>query len=147
MLYPWWVGPANLTKHLLIARFYNLVAFGHKELWQPLAAIHIGSTKSVCSVASFGVSIEFPDPGAVLGPISRTGGTGKAILDIREFARRAILDSWTSPTTPRAAPQSTPGQQRQPNFSVTILPVFGGKCDSESPQATMAAFGREYVSL
>ena len=31
-------------------------------------------------------------------------------------------------------------------LSVTILPVFGGKCDSESPQATMAASGREYVS-
>ena len=36
--------------------------------------------------------------------------------------------------------------RKMSKLSVTILPVFGGKCDSESPQATMAASGREYVS-
>ena len=99
MLYPWWVGPANLTKHLWIARFYNLVAFGHKELWRPLAATHIGSTKSVCSVADLEHVFIYLNNSLCMCAFSRTGGTGKAILDIREFARRDLVDIQAASTT------------------------------------------------
>ena len=49
------------------------------------------------------------------------------LQDIREFGSLRVVDI-------QAAPPSTPGPgvQRWPTFSVTILPVFGGKRDSEN---------------
>ena len=82
MLYPWWGVPANLRRHFWIARLYNLVAFGHKELWRPLAAIHIGSTKSVCFLTDLEHVFIHLNNSLCTCAFSRTGGTGKAILDI-----------------------------------------------------------------
>ena len=87
MLYPWWVLPANLTKHFWIARFYNLVAFGHKELWRPLVTIHIGSTKSARSLTDLEHVFEHLNNSLYMCAFSKMGATGKVLLDIREFAQ------------------------------------------------------------
>ena len=88
MLYPWWVVPANLTKHFWIVRFYNLVAFGHKELWRPLVTIHIGSTKSARSLTDLEHVFEHLNNSLYMCAFSRMGATGKVLLDIREFAQQ-----------------------------------------------------------
>ena len=77
MLYPWWVVPANLTKHFWIARFYNLVALGHKELCRPLAAIHICNTKSVCSLTDLEHVFEHLNNSLYMCAFCRMGASGK----------------------------------------------------------------------
>ena len=81
MLYPWWGVAANLTRHFWIARLYNLVAFGHKELWRPLATIHIGSTKSARSLTDLEHVFEHLNNSLCMCAFSRMGATGNVLLD------------------------------------------------------------------
>ncbi len=88
MLYPWWGVAAKLTRHFWIARLYNLVAFGQKELWRPLATIRICSTKSARSLTDLEHVFEHLNNSLCMCAFSRMGATGKVLLDIREFAQQ-----------------------------------------------------------